>query len=158
MLGAFLGECIAVNFGGTWKWSEEFKTYGIFLHSGQDEIVVYPVTKVWKQFENGIEGGDGIFGFYQTIEAMTNADFGSTTRLSTTEQTIKHPSSDNVRSKLPLVHSRYLALASIVGGTFVCVFIIALLDLRLQSPRHISIFLAVFFFISLLLWFLLRRK
>jgi len=60
-LGAFLGECIAVATGGGWHWQESQQDWGILFPSG---AMAFPFTKVWRQFEGGVEGGDSIVSFY----------------------------------------------------------------------------------------------
>lgn len=59
--GAFLGECIIENYGGTWE-EDENGNIGVFF---DNENVAYPFSKVNKQFENGLE--DSIFSFYDVI-------------------------------------------------------------------------------------------
>jgi hypothetical protein len=60
-LGAFLGECIVAASGGKWEWHEQQQDWGIHFSSGAS---AFPFSKVWKQFKNGIEGGDSILSFY----------------------------------------------------------------------------------------------
>ena len=59
--GSFLGECILSATAGKWDWSEQQKAWGILFPSG---AWAFPFAKVWKLFENGIEGGDSIVSFY----------------------------------------------------------------------------------------------
>jgi len=62
--GAFLGQCIIENYGGNWV-KEENGTIAIELDKKNK---VYPLAKVAKQFENGIE--DSIFYLYQIIPSV----------------------------------------------------------------------------------------
>jgi hypothetical protein len=65
-LGSFLGECIVAANGGNWEWSEEQQDWGIRFEAGD---MAFPFEKVWKQFTNGVEGGDSIESFYRiTVE------------------------------------------------------------------------------------------
>jgi hypothetical protein len=60
-LGAFLGESIMSVTGGCWHWQETQKDWGILFPSG---AMAFPFTKVWRQFESGVQGGDSIVSFY----------------------------------------------------------------------------------------------
>jgi hypothetical protein len=64
-LGAFVGECIARNFGGRWRETEH--GWGVTFGEGD---TAYPFTKVRKQFANGREGGDSVHMFYDTIGVL----------------------------------------------------------------------------------------
>lgn len=59
-IGAFLGECILARTGGTWEISED-RRWCIRLPSGDS---AFPMTKVSKQFAQGVDAGESIFGFY----------------------------------------------------------------------------------------------
>lgn len=65
MLGSFLGESILHSFGGEWRM--EGGLWGVFFdeHNG-----AFPFTKVKKQFVNGVDGGDGILSFFDTIACV----------------------------------------------------------------------------------------
>ena len=59
-IGSFLGECILARTGGSWQFSDD-QRWSISFASGG---CAFPMTKVAKQFENGLDGGDSIVGFY----------------------------------------------------------------------------------------------
>ncbi len=67
-LGAFFGECMIRNIGGTWGLSDN-KVCVYF----EDGFTVFPGTKVAKQYENGSEGGDSVLGMYEVVLAMRAA-------------------------------------------------------------------------------------
>jgi hypothetical protein len=62
--GSFLGECIVQATGGAWAWSEAQGDWSVEFPNGSG---AFPFNKVWKQFENGLEGGDSILGFYDVV-------------------------------------------------------------------------------------------
>ena len=66
MIGAFLGECIISNYGGSWRQSED-GNWGVFF---DDRNVVFPFAKAYKQLANGKE--DSIFGMYNIIPVVFN--------------------------------------------------------------------------------------
>jgi hypothetical protein len=71
-LGAFLGECIAVETGGKWRWSEDGNYLGVaFDTPTKKDIHVFPINKVMKQFQNGLEGGDSILSMFDFAASMT---------------------------------------------------------------------------------------
>lgn len=65
-MGAFLGECTIRSLGGHWSRHEHGS--GVALHEG----LVFPLTKVAKQFANGAESGDSILGFYQVCKSLSS--------------------------------------------------------------------------------------
>ena len=65
-IGAFLGECIISNYGGSWRQSED-GNWGVFF---DDQNVVFPFAKASKQLANGKE--DSIFGMYNIIPVVFN--------------------------------------------------------------------------------------
>ncbi|WMW80889.1 hypothetical protein RF679_01080 [Undibacterium cyanobacteriorum] len=65
IFGAFLGECIIRNYGGTWARYDEAICV---QQSGKDAI--FPFNSVFKQFENGRSGGDSVLGMYRSIAAQ----------------------------------------------------------------------------------------
>lgn len=65
VLGCFLGECIIRCHGGQWRQDE--CGWGIFF---DDSNAAYPLNKVHKQFANGVEGGDSILSFFDSIGAL----------------------------------------------------------------------------------------
>jgi hypothetical protein len=62
MIGSSLGECIIHTYGGNWK--EQDDECGIFF---DDSNAVFPFSKVSKQFQNGLSGGDSILSFFELI-------------------------------------------------------------------------------------------
>ncbi len=64
-LGAFLGECIIANYGGTWQQDKELNSIGIHFNELNK---AFPISKVAKQIENGPE--DSILSFYRMIPVV----------------------------------------------------------------------------------------
>ena len=60
-LGSFLGECIAADTGGTWRWSEEQQSLGVAFPAGG---MAFPFAKVRKLYLHGLEAGESISSFY----------------------------------------------------------------------------------------------
>jgi hypothetical protein len=60
-LGSFLGECIAANTGGAWRWSDEQQALGVAFPAGG---MAFPFAKVRKLFLHGLEAGESISSFY----------------------------------------------------------------------------------------------
>jgi len=69
-IGSFLGECIAANTKGDWKWIESQQTLGVQFSIGN---CVFPFNKVMKQLDNGRAGGDSILGLYDSVLALIAA-------------------------------------------------------------------------------------
>jgi hypothetical protein len=65
-IGAFIGECIIANYGGSWRQSDD-GNWGVFF---DDNNVVFPFAKAFKQLANG--EGDSIFGMYDVIPVLFN--------------------------------------------------------------------------------------
>lgn len=65
VIGAFLGECVARNYGGEWRCYDG--RWGVYFANGS---AAFPGAKVMKQFQRGLEGGDSILGFYDLIEKV----------------------------------------------------------------------------------------
>jgi hypothetical protein len=65
-IGAFIGECIIANYGGSWRQSDD-RNWGVFF---DDNNVVFPFAKAFKQLANG--EGDSIFGMYDVIPVLFN--------------------------------------------------------------------------------------
>jgi hypothetical protein len=61
-IGAFLGECVVRETGGSWAWDEAREDWSVVFPRGGG---AFPFVKVWKQFENGLDGGDSILSFYE---------------------------------------------------------------------------------------------
>ena len=64
-IGSFLGECIIHTYGGEWR--EHEGRWGIFFSESNDRNAAFPFSKVRKQIDNGLEGGDSIVSFFQVI-------------------------------------------------------------------------------------------
>jgi hypothetical protein len=62
ILGSFLGECFVRAYGGAWQQTGD--GWGVFFDAKNG---LFPFNKVGKQFAHGVEGGDGILGFFDTI-------------------------------------------------------------------------------------------
>lgn len=70
VLGSFLGECIVQTYGGEWRNPND--RWGIYF---SNQSAAFPFAKVTKQFENGLEGGDSILGFFDLIpRVLLNRD------------------------------------------------------------------------------------
>ena len=65
-IGAFLGECIIANYGGSWRQADD-GNWGVFF---DDKNVVFPFAKAYKQLANG--DGDSIFSMYDVIPIVFN--------------------------------------------------------------------------------------
>jgi hypothetical protein len=63
-IGAFLGECIIANYGGSWRQSDD-GNWGVYF---DDKNAVYPFAKAYKHLANG--DGDSIFGMYDLIPVV----------------------------------------------------------------------------------------
>src|SRR4030095_11778686 len=64
-LGSYLGECIVRSYGGQWAlgndgWRVQF----------DDKNAAFPFAKVQKQFANGKDAGDGVYGFFTAIPIL----------------------------------------------------------------------------------------
>lgn len=60
VIGSYLGEAIIAGAGGHWI-EDDAGGVGIRFASGD---TAYPFTKVQKQFDQGLEGGESILSFY----------------------------------------------------------------------------------------------
>ena len=60
-IGAFLGECIIKNYGGYW----DTDANGYWCVKFDEKNMVYPFSRVRKQFDHGLE--DSISSFYTVI-------------------------------------------------------------------------------------------
>jgi hypothetical protein len=67
VFGSFLGECIIRCHGGSWK--QRDGTWCVAF-GDEDQHTAFPFTKVQKQFDNGLERGDGILGFFTAIPSI----------------------------------------------------------------------------------------
>src|SRR5262245_7575974 len=65
MFGCFLGECMIRSFGGHWSYED-----GRWLVRFDEGRAANPIRKVYKLYENGLEGGDSITGLFQVIPVM----------------------------------------------------------------------------------------
>jgi hypothetical protein len=68
VLGSFLGECIRIQFGG--EWVEVEGQWAVRIGNGPGSLTAFPFNKVWKHFEQGIEEGESVAGFYKSIPAL----------------------------------------------------------------------------------------
>lgn len=66
-LGAYLGECIRLTYGGQWVQDEMGWAVKINEH-----LTVYPFNKVRKQLSNA--DGDSVLGFFTTIPALLDGN------------------------------------------------------------------------------------
>ena len=66
-IGAFLGQCIIETYGGEWTYDEKNKVNCVAI---TDVQLVYPIGKVMKQFENGLE--DSVYSLYNVIPVVFN--------------------------------------------------------------------------------------
>ncbi len=62
VLGSFVGECIRHEFGGEWTLVDG--SWGIMFRPNN---IAYPINKVAKQFKDGVENGESVYGFYTAI-------------------------------------------------------------------------------------------
>jgi hypothetical protein len=60
VLGSYLGQAIVVATGAAWD-TDDGGNLGIAFANGD---MAYPFTKVGKQIEQGVEGGESILSFY----------------------------------------------------------------------------------------------
>ncbi len=65
VLGSFLGECLIQTYGGKWKKDEG--GLGVFFDEGN---AAFPINKVRKQFDNGIDGGDSILSLFDSAGVL----------------------------------------------------------------------------------------
>jgi hypothetical protein len=71
-LGSYLGECIIYLHGGVWR--EREGTWGVFF---DDANAVFPFSKIQKQFQDGLEGGDSVLSFFDLIDPVILRKRGS---------------------------------------------------------------------------------
>ena len=64
MFGSFLGECVVRCYGGTWKLHES----GMWCVAFNDDNMAFPLAKVEKQMDYGLE--DGIASFFKVIPTI----------------------------------------------------------------------------------------
>jgi hypothetical protein len=67
VLGSFFGECVIRCYGGRWRRDEG--GWGVQF---DDSNAAYPINKVRKQFDNGVEGGDSILSFFDSIRPLSH--------------------------------------------------------------------------------------
>lgn len=68
-VGAFLGQCIIEVYGGEWQYDEK---NGVNCVAITDLNIAYPIGKVWKQFENGLE--DSVYSLFNVIPVVFNIE------------------------------------------------------------------------------------
>jgi hypothetical protein len=64
-LSCYLGECVIACYGG--KWQQQDGGWAVVFDAGN---AVFPFNKVRKQFRNGKEQGDSIFGLFDSISVV----------------------------------------------------------------------------------------
>jgi hypothetical protein len=64
-LGSFLGECVIACFGGEWR--QHGPTWGVAFNQNN---MVFPFSKVEKQFADGMDQGESIDGWFRTIPTI----------------------------------------------------------------------------------------
>src|SRR5215813_12167723 len=62
VIGSYLGECVIREYGGEWREHED--GWGVFF---DEKNAVFPFVKVHKQFQQGLDGGESILGFFDLI-------------------------------------------------------------------------------------------
>ena len=71
VLGSYLGEAIIAATGAAWD-TDDSGNLGIAFANGD---MAYPFTKVGKQIEQGVEGGESILSFYNVcVEHIATGD------------------------------------------------------------------------------------
>ena|SRR2546425_8322154 len=65
-IGAFLGECVIANYGGSWRQSDD-GAWGVFF---DEKNAIFPFAKAQKQIMNGHE--DSILSMYTMIPLVFN--------------------------------------------------------------------------------------
>lgn len=71
VLGSFLGECMIEAYGGRWELIDG--RWGLRLPHGS---AAFPFTKVRKQLDMGLEGGESIASFYQVCGMIACGEIG----------------------------------------------------------------------------------
>lgn len=64
-IGAFIGQCIILNYGGQWEIDNDRDELCIAF---DDANKIFPFAKVRKQFEHGLE--DSVYSFYNVIPTV----------------------------------------------------------------------------------------
>jgi hypothetical protein len=64
-IGAFLGQCIIINYGGAWGIDDESERDCVLF---DERTKIFPFAKTAKQFSNGLE--DSIHSFYRAIPTI----------------------------------------------------------------------------------------
>lgn len=68
-IGILLGQAMIEKYGGEWVYVGENKTnLAVKLGKGEHNFIAFPITKTFKQLENGDE--DSILSFYQTTATL----------------------------------------------------------------------------------------
>jgi hypothetical protein len=83
-VGAFLGECIIRNFGGTWSTHDNMEMVRFDASNG-----VFPFNKVRKHWSSGREGGDSLLGMYEAVAAMRGHPLGQSGKPRTEGRTLE---------------------------------------------------------------------
>jgi hypothetical protein len=74
ILGAFFGECLRRNYGGTWIEMDE----GLAVHFEKDNITAFPFAKVYKFLANG--DTDSFVSMYEMLPLIKGNKRGSNTK------------------------------------------------------------------------------
>lgn len=72
VLGSFLGECLIETYGGRWELIDG--RWGVRLPNG---IAAFPFSKVYKQLDEGLAGGESIASFYRVAGVIARDGLGS---------------------------------------------------------------------------------
>jgi hypothetical protein len=64
-IGAFIGQCIIINYGGAWQLDPEGPHMCVAFDATNK---VFPFSKTTKQFENGLE--DSVYSFFTVIPTI----------------------------------------------------------------------------------------
>jgi hypothetical protein len=70
VFGSFLGECVCRNYDG--EWIEDNGQWAVRVGEEPNQIIAFPLGKARKLFENSLEGGDSIAGFYRVLPYLFN--------------------------------------------------------------------------------------
>ncbi|HEU4324458.1 MAG TPA: hypothetical protein VFS21_15055 [Roseiflexaceae bacterium] len=69
VLGSYLGECMIEIYGGRWELLDG--RWGVRLPNGN---AAFPFTKVHKQFDEGLDGGESVASFFQVFGMIARGE------------------------------------------------------------------------------------
>lgn len=72
--GAFVGETIIATHGGAWDYFEELGQWGVRFG---EQSGAFPLSKVYKQLENGSGMGDSVLGLFNVLPAILKQNEGA---------------------------------------------------------------------------------